>query len=118
MLPFLAMSTAFLFTQPPAALNPALHAGCSQIDRSDASSISCQLSGRMQLFDELFTKGGMAVQDGDMPTALYYFKQALIVDPANEQTKKMVAKFEMLGIQPQEPGAVDVASTATGSEID
>ena len=51
-------------------------------------------------FDEVFSKGGVCIQDGDMPGALGYFQQALEIDPTNEQTKKMVKKLQMLGIEP------------------
>lgn len=45
----------------------------------------------------------MAIHEGNMGTALYYFQAALRVDPNNEQTKKMVAKLESKGIEPTQP---------------
>ena len=71
--------------------------------------VRCQLepgSGLDQLFSELFTKGGMAVHEGDMPTALYWLQQAAKVDPNNAQCQKMVARLEGLGIEPKEPPSV------------
>ena len=58
-------------------------------------------------FSELFMKGGMAVHEGDMPTALYWLQQAAKVDPKNEQCKKMVARLEGLGIEPKEPPSIE-----------
>ena len=45
-------------------------------------------SGRMQMFDEVFQKGGLAIQEGDMGRALGYFKQALAIDPNNVQVSR------------------------------
>ena len=59
----------------------------------------------MQLFSELFAKGGMAIHDGDMGRALYWFQQALKVDPSNDQTRKMVDKLVAVGTQPSMPDA-------------
>ena len=83
---------------------------CPRLQDFDAATAAAK-----QIFVELMTKGGMAVQEGEMGLALGYFKKALELQPEAEQTKKMVLRLETLGIAAQyEDGTVDIA--AEGSD--
>jgi hypothetical protein len=96
----LALPHAFLMPIASAFLVPHVVAPSSDGMPGWASMSLSSTNPDFLAFDEIFGKGGMCVQDGNMPGALGYFKQALEIDPSNAQTQKMVSKFESLGIVP------------------
>ena len=108
MLAVLSWTCPAAFLSPSAAIPsaPILHRApgirCSTLEIPGPGGPD---SGRQQLFDEYFTKGGMAVQEGDIPRALGYFKEALSIDPTNQQTMKMDV---IMPISPD--GVVDVSA--------
>ena len=60
-------------------------------------------------FLDLMTKGGMAVQGGEMGRALSFFKAALALEPTAATTQAMVKRLEGLGIEPTPIDEEDVS---------
>ena len=113
----LYLLACFTYSPLTSPANAFVHA-ITPIDHFRTCIVACKLSGRQQLFDEVFQNGGKAIQDGDMARALFYFKQALAIDPKNAQTKKMVNKLELLGIVPVDPCARDLVAAEADGEDD